>query len=168
MIKLLETYSISDIIIFIVILCFASKELITFLDWAKIRINEGVNKNLKEEREKNKLQKDINSMNDFFKEKEERFEKKKDEINKRFDNMENQMNDLQKQMMLLINSDKDDIKSYIVEKHRQYCYYNKSIDDYTLDCLEKRFEHYQQEGGNSYVESLMEDLRSLTKKPPTL
>lgn len=168
MIKLLENYSISDIIMFIVILCFAAKEVVTFWDWAHTRINQGINKNLKEEKEKNRLQKEMDTMNDFFNEKEKRFEKKKSEINSRFDSMETQMNLLQEQIHLLIESDKDDIKSYIVDKHRQHCYYNKSIDDYTLDCLERRFEHYKKEGGNSYVESLMEDLRNLVKKPPTL
>lgn len=168
MIKLLESYSASEIVMFIVILCFALKESVTFIDWARMRINQGINKNLKEEREKDNLQKEMMTMNDFFSEKEKRFEKKKAEIYKRFDSIENQMNLLQTQMKLLIDSDKDDIKSYIVDKHRQYCYYNKAIDDYTLDCLERRFEHYQKEGGNSYVENLMEDLRGLTKKPPTL
>jgi hypothetical protein len=38
------------------------------------------------------------------------------------------------------------------------------IDDYSLDCLERRFKHYQDEGGNSYIEDLMKDLRSLSKR----
>lgn len=168
MIKLLKNYSVSEIIIFIVMICFASKELVTFLDWAQLRIHQGINKNLQEEKEKDEIQKEIDTMNNFFDEKEKKFEEKKGEINERFNNMENQMNLFQDQIKLLIESDRDDIKSYIVEKHRQYCYYNKSIDDYTLDCLERRYDHYRKEGGNSYVENLMEDLRSLVKKPPTL
>lgn len=43
---------------------------------------------------------------------------------------------------MLIDSDKDDIKSFITEKHHYYCYKVGYIDDFSLDCIEKRFKHY--------------------------
>ena len=52
---------------------------------------------------------------------------------------------------LLIDSDKDDIKSYITREHHRFCYDLKEIDDFSLDCLEKRFKHYSDEGGNSFI-----------------
>jgi hypothetical protein len=42
----------------------------------------------------------------------------------------------------------------------------KWIDDFSLNCLEKRYEHYLAEKGNSFVHNLMDDLRALPKKPP--
>ena len=63
----------------------------------------------------------------------------------------------------MVESDKDDIKAWITEKHHFYCYEKRHIDDYSLDCIEKRYAHYQDEGGNSFVEDLMKDIRKLPK-----
>ena len=63
----------------------------------------------------------------------------------------------------LTGSDKDAIKSYITEKHHFFVYKQGWIDDYSLDCLERRFEHYKEEGGNSFIEQEMNDLRSLPR-----
>lgn len=63
----------------------------------------------------------------------------------------------------LTESDRDDIKAWIVQQHHYFCYQKKSIDDFTMDTIERRFKHYQDEGGNSYVEDLMRELRALPK-----
>ena len=70
------------------------------------------------------------------------------------------------EVVVFIESDKDDIKSWITEKHHFYCYERKWIDDYSMDCIEKRYGHYKDEGGNSFIEELMNELRSLPKTPP--
>ena len=62
--------------------------------------------------------------------------------------------------------DKDDIKAWITQQHHYFCYELKCIDDFSLDCIEKRFKHYQDENGNSFVENLMNELRTLPKQPP--
>lgn len=71
---------------------------------------------------------------------------------------------LRRYIQILLDSDKDDIRAWITQEHHYYMTVG-SIDDYTLDCLERRFKHYQEEGGNSYVEGLMKDLRGLRKQP---
>lgn len=67
---------------------------------------------------------------------------------------------------LLIDSDKDDIKSYITREHHYFCYKLGYIDDFSLDCIEKRFKHYSDEGGNSFIENFMKDLRALPIQSP--
>lgn len=64
---------------------------------------------------------------------------------------------------MLIASDKDDIKAYITKEHHYFCYEKGYIDDYSLDCLERRYGHYKDEGGNSFAEDLMKDVRTLPK-----
>ena len=66
---------------------------------------------------------------------------------------------------LLLESDKDDIKSFITKEHHYFCYKQKWIDDYSLDCCEKRYAHYKAEKGNSFIEGFMEELRALPKTP---
>ena len=67
---------------------------------------------------------------------------------------------------VLIGSDREDIKSFIVSEHHYYVHNQKWIDDYSMDVLEKRFSYYQQEGGNSYAEKLMNEIRALPNIPP--
>lgn len=67
---------------------------------------------------------------------------------------------------MLIDSDKDDIKSYITREHHYFCYQIGWIDDFSLDCLEKRYRHYADEGGNSFIEGFMDELRALPKQAP--
>ena len=67
---------------------------------------------------------------------------------------------------MLIESDKEGIKSYITEKHHFFVYTQEWIDDYSMECLERRFSVYKQEHGNSFVEGLMNEIRALPKQPP--
>ena len=64
----------------------------------------------------------------------------------------------------LIESDKDDIKAYITKEHHYFVYQKGWIDDYSLDCIERRYDHYVAEGGNSFIKGLMEEIRNLPKK----
>lgn len=166
MIELFTSYSLSEIIIFLIIFCIAVKELITFYDWIKTRIHQGYSKNYKDKEDKNKVQYKIEKMNKLFEEKEKKFDEKKEEISNNFQNINKKIQNLSEQINLLICSDRDDIKSYIVEKHHFFCYEQEWIDDYSLDCLERRFKHYTNEGGNSFIEELMTELRALPKQPP--
>jgi hypothetical protein len=159
MLQLLESYSISEIIIFFIVFCLAIKEAITFYDWTKTRLQQGYNKNLKEKEDKDSIRAELNTVSDSF-------HKKEQEMSEGFKQINEQINDLSEKINLLIVSDKDDIKAFITREHHYFCYQKKWIDDYSLDCIEKRFEHYKQEKGNSFVESLMEELRSLPKQPP--
>ena len=104
----------------------------------------------------------------------------KEKINKRIENGENFMaqlrehqkcNDetlknLSKKIDTLVESDRDDIKAYITKEHHMHCYEKHWIDDFSLDCLEKRYKHYADEGGNSFICGFMQELRSLPKRPP--
>jgi hypothetical protein len=159
MLQLLESYSISEIIIFFIVFCLAIKEAITFYDWTKTRLQQGYNKNLKEKEDKDSLRTELNKVEDSF-------HKKEKEMSEGFKRINEQINDLSEKINLLIVSDKDDIKAFITREHHYFCYQKKWIDDYSLDCIERRYEHYRQEKGNSFVESLMEELRELPKQPP--
>ena len=166
MINLFESYSVSEIIIFFIIFCLAIKELVTFYDWGKTQIQQVYNKNLQQKEKEDDVQSKLTEMNKTFAQKEERFAEKKQEINNGFKSLEEQIKQLADNVNLLISSDKDDIKSHITEKHHYFCYEKKWIDDYSLDCLEKRFGHYKAEGGNSFILDLMNEIRALPKQPP--
>lgn len=69
-------------------------------------------------------------------------------------------------VQILVQSDKDDIKAWVTEQYHKFYQKKGWIDDYTLDCIQKRYSHYLEEGGNSFIETLMNQLRSLPHTPP--
>ena len=72
---------------------------------------------------------------------------------------------LKNSINILIESDLDNIKAYLSDKHHYYCQ-KKWIDNYNLDCIERRYVHYKKYGGNSFVDHLMMELRDLPTEPP--
>ena len=146
MLDLFTKYSITDIIMFLVILAVAIKQCLDFFDWVRSKISNRDNKKIK----KYENEKDLFAELEFF----------KTEVI----NTQKALEKMQKQIDLLIESDKDDIKAYITKEHHYFCYEKGWIDDYSLDCIEKRYGHYVEEKGNSFVKSLMIELRSLPKQ----
>ena len=152
MLDLLNQYSLSEIIIFLIFFAIAIKECVNFFDWCKKRLGAVYNKENNRQIENKELHDAIeNNM-------------------KMIDNLIKQQNkvlldieSLNKSITMLIESDKDDIKAWITEKHHYYCYNLKYIDDYNLECIEKRYHHYVDEGGNSFIANLMAELRQLPK-----
>ena len=70
------------------------------------------------------------------------------------------INKQQELIELLIQSDELDIKSWIKMQHEKWIPRN-CIDGQTLELLEQRFAIYTKEGGNSWAEKLMNELRAL-------
>lgn len=134
--ELLAAYSIEQIIIFCIGIAIAGKKLLELIDYYK---NKG--KQVYEEQSHIEVSlAQIATLAESI-----------DKINKRLD--------------LLTESDKDDIRSWIVEKYNYYkANPDEKIDSYIMDTIERRFNHYQAEGGNSYISSIVEELREKYKE----
>ena len=107
----------------------------------------------------------------LFKPKEDmeaRFQQNEKEIAELKANQEKQDKEFKRirdSLDILIESDKTKAKKDIVAAHRKFVPL-KGIGYYDLDCLEREYKIYSQEGGNSYVEDLMKDLRALPLVTP--
>ena len=156
MIALLQNYSLSDILIFIVILGLAVKSVVTFFDWVHERIQRVFNKQHSVLSEKEELEKRLQHGSQIM----NKLQKNQQEIDKTLEDLSNKID-------MLIESDKDDIKSFITREHHRFCYHTGWIDDFSLDCIEKRYKHYKNEGGNTFIDGFMEDLRALPKSNPS-
>lgn len=141
MTQLLTHYTVSEIIIFIVILALAIKATVEFFDWAKKRTTEAV----KEAEKPSELEQ-------IIKKHDSELQQIKDDVK-----------DIKKCVNILMQSDKDDIKQSITKDHHYYCYHIGAIDDYSLDCIEKRYGHYKDYDGNSFIKTLMQEIRNLPK-----
>ena len=155
MLELLGTYSLTQIVTFIILLAIAVKEGITLVIWFKDFFKKKFNDDMK------------NTV--ATKERNEQICKIKEDMQTLIDSQEKifkEIESFKQQLEMIIESDKDDIKSWITEKHHFYCFEKKWIDDYSMDCIERRYGHYKDEGGNSFIEELINELRSLPKIPP--
>ncbi len=155
MIELIQRFSAGEIIIFIVLFAIAVKKIVDFIDWVNLKIKNIFDKKNRQIQQHDKIIQRLKQGDDVMAGLQQN-QKATDEI----------LNNLLKKINLLIQSDKDDIKSYITREHHYFCYQKKWIDDFSLDCLERRYQHYADEGGNSFIEDFMQELRALPKQPP--
>ena len=153
MVALLQQYSLSDILMFTVFLALAIKSLISFFDWVHDRIKRIFNKGYSELNEKEELEQRLRRGDEVMTTLQAN-QKETDKI----------LKDLSDKIDMLIDSDKDAIKAYITREHHYFYYQQGWIDDFSLDCLEKRYQHYSDQGGNSFIAGFMQELRELPKQ----
>lgn len=65
----------------------------------------------------------------------------------------------------LTESDMHDIKAWIVEQYHKFYTNQGWIDAFSAETIDKRYEDYVKEGGNSYVENLITQLHTLSMDP---
>ena len=134
--ELLASYSLGQVLVFIVVFALALKEFFNVFDFFKAKAKLWLTG--EQEKEKNSV-----SLQELA--------EKIDKITTRLE--------------LLTESDKDDIRSWIVEKRNYYkAHPEEKIDNFIMDTIEKRYQHYKDEGGNSYITDMMEELRKMAKE----
>lgn len=155
MAALLQQYSLSDILTFTIFLALAIKSLISFFDWAYDRWKRIFDKEYSKLSQKQELERRLDNESRII-----------NELKASQQRNTACIHDLSTKIDMLIDSDKDDIKSYITKEHHYFCYQKGWIDDFSLDCCERRYQHYSDEGGNSFIGHFMDELRALPKLSP--
>lgn len=138
--SLFGQFGLTEIILIIFAVLLAGKEILTVVDWYK---NRGKNRFKAEEA----LEKQQEQMAEII------------ELQK---SQKAEMKSMNDKIEMLITSDKNDIKAWIVDKYHEVME-KEAIDTYELDLLERRYQDYKQEGGNSYIEELVLEMRKLHK-----
>ena len=153
MLELFQKFSFFEILTFIILLALAIKSVISFFEWVQQKISKVLRLKLGKVSEKEEMKKQLTN-NTALIEDLARKQKETDEY----------LKDMSNKIDMLVQSDKDAIKSYITREHHKFCYNLKEIDDFSLDCLEKRFKHYEHQGGNSFIGNFMQQLRQLPRQ----
>ena len=153
--SVLKDFPISEILLCIIGVLVLIKWIIEYFDWGHKRTKDKYDQDTK----RNKDIEDIN----------EKLNQNSEDIKMLIEMQKQQNEKIEQQNLrieLLIDSDKDDIKAFITEKYHYFVEVRGWIDDYSLDCLERRFQHYKDENGNSFVADLMSEIKRLPKQPP--
>lgn len=154
MIALLSKYSMAEIIILAFMIILAIKECITLYDFFKNKTKEVYDDEASQKKESEKIIEQLNNLDE-----------KMSNIADRQSEIEHKLNDQQDKLVLLTKSDKDQLKSFIVREYHYFCEQKGWIDDFSMDSIERCFEHYVEEGGNSYIHDLMNELAKLPHHP---
>ena len=167
LIKIFDTYSLPNIIIFVVLLASAIMGVGRFIEWAYGLLKKYFGKEHRSQLKDANLKMQLNNIED-----------KMNNLERALTNVQNgqynlkqgldcTINELKVQLNDLAESDKDSIKAYLTDKHHIHCYVEKWIDDYSLDSAERRYIHYKKAGGNSFIDRLMDELRKLPNQKPS-
>lgn len=166
MVELLTTYDLSEILIFIVLLAVAFKGVSSFIDWIRDKRRKITLEEMKPEELEKKILQEAEKREKQIHELEVQREQDSTKLREQISGVASQVSNLTDKINLLVESDKDDIKAFITREYHYFCEQKGWIDDYSMDCIEKRYGHYIEERGNSFVKQLMEQLRALPRKPP--
>lgn len=166
MLNLLASFSVQQILTFSVLGALAFKGVVDFFEWCKALYNKKFNKDYEEIKEAENIK---NHFAIYEKQRDE-FLEKYNSLESKIDNLADQLDEridkMETHLEILTNSDMHAIKGWIVEKHHNLIRQGW-VDDFTMDTLEHRFSDYKAEDGNSYIASLMEEIKELPKFPPT-
>lgn len=115
--------------------------------------------------------KKIEELNEYVKNEGERSRQGDEKLAKRLEQHETNMNSvfqkidgISEVMDLLVESDKDDISSFITDEYYK-CIKQGYVEIYKLKVIESRYQSYLKENGDSFIEGLMNEIRSLPKTP---
>ena len=93
-----------------------------------------------------------------------------DNLDKKIDNLELQNQKTHEEQEYIKDNLKlvqerlqENTRSFLIDTHHKYCYQLKSIDDLTLQSVERRYLFYKTAGGNSFIDGLMEEIRKLPR-----
>ena len=152
MIELLTHYSLGEILVFIVITAIALKEAVTFFDW----LHEKARKQIKKEQQPQNISEKFKTV---LKQKEEELSN----ITSQMSEMQVSINTMSSKLQMLVASDRDAIKAWLTAQHHHFME-KGVIDYYSFDCISRRYQHYKEEGGNTFIDDLMEDINNLPKE----
>ena len=106
-----------------------------------------------------KKQQEIMSVN------QDKFQKDMDSIMSELSESKEKMNQIFDYQEFLMMADKEDKKAYITREYNYYFIRLKKIDLYSKETLEKIYEIYLKENGDTFVAGMMSSIRSLPVVP---
>lgn len=159
---LIDSFTPTQIIVFIILGSLAVKGIWDMMDFFKNKYKEKFNKDY----QKISFEEEMKKNYEICREQHDETLELYGAIDEKLDILTNSIDALAIRVDHLTVSDRNDIRQYIVKEYHHYVEEQGQIDDYSLDCILQRFEDYKAEGGNSYIHTLIEEIKKLPKCPP--
>ena len=165
MLELFETLSVQQVVIYLIMLAFAGKGAVEFGNWTVEQYKKRFDKDYTKKKTEEELSEHLTECSLQREQTLQQYQSLNEKLDQMTEAINKKIGELESQLKQLTESDKHDIKGWIVEKHHQLMK-RGWVDDFTMDTLEYRYSDYVAEDGNSYVADLMIELRSLPHFPP--
>lgn len=144
--------SVEEVIILVVVMVLAIKSVWSAAEWIWKKIREKLDiTNDKETWEKNV----VNTLHGL--------DKKIDNLELQNQKTHDEQEYIKDSLKLVQERLQENTRSYLIDTHHKHCYQLKSIDDLTLQSVERRYLYYKTAGGNSFIDGLMEEIRKLPR-----
>lgn len=173
MMDLLTEFSGIEIIVCGVAIILAVKGAWDIIDFFKKKYQEKFDKDYSKKHSEEELIKHYQECKEQHKESvalnqgvENKLDKLAEIVDKKFDQLDKRIDELDNRVDILTESDCLNIKHDIVKDYHYFTEQAKWIDDYNLSTLNLMYSKYKAEGGNSFVDELMEEINKLPKHPP--
>lgn len=140
------------IVLCCIMIFLALRGIIEYRNWIKTVTDEAYEKRKKQEERDQRVEKMVADYN-----------KELINISQAIEYIKKSLTKLDSQVDNLTKSDKDDIKAYITNQYHYFVDGKGWIDDYSMDCIEKRYDMYKTYKGNTFIDDLMEQLRALPR-----
>ena len=163
MLELLASFSGMQILTFVILFTLAIKGVQDMVDYFRGKYKEKFNKDYDKATKESNISEQleiVKSQHDETLKLCENFDHKLDDI---VDTMNEKFDDLDVKINQMGNNDKHSIKQMIVKDYHYFVEKQGQIDDFSLDTILLLFEDYKQLGGNSYISSLVEELKALPR-----
>ena len=85
------------------------------------------------------------------------------ENRKRDEKMSRQLDELTDDMKLVHERLQENTRSFLIDAHHKFCNEIQGIDDQSLQSMERRYLYYKTAGGDSFIDTLMEEVRELPR-----
>ena len=89
-------------------------------------------------------------------------------LHAKVDKQDERLDSFDQKIKDLTTSDMHDIKAWIVKQYHTFYVEQGWINAFDAETIDLRYEDYKKEGGNSYIDTLIERLHTLPMDPPDI
>lgn len=151
-VDLFSQFSIESIILFIITIALSLKLVSEIWDYFYTKLKKYFNYTSQKDQQHEQL---LNSIAELKEEISEARQQQKDN--------QQEISCLKDNFAVVNERLQENSRNAIIDKHHYFCYEIGAIDDLSLQSLERRYLYYKSAGGNSFIDGLMEEIRSLPR-----
>ena len=150
--NLLTHYPLQELIIVFGLFIGLIVSIWKIFDFFRIKYEESLQKREKEMDWKENISRTLGDL-----------DSKIDSLNKQNQRIYEKQEQVDTTLALVQERMQENSRSFLIDAHHKFCYQYKKIDDLNLQSIERRYLYYKTAGGDTFIDHLMEEIRSLPR-----
>ena len=150
--NLLTHYPLPELIIIFCLFVGSIVSIWKVFDFFRTKYDESLQKREKEVDWKEDISNTLNNLNS-----------KIDNLNEQNKKIYKKQEQVDVTLALVQERMQENARSFLIDAHHKFCYKYKKIDDLNLQSIERRYLYYKTAGGDTFIDHLIEEIRSLPR-----